>query len=66
MNKVSMNLKESILPDKIEELSQTINDLDMGEGMSIHYSFTGLPPIEIVSKSLPPLHLISISTRLAC
>ncbi|KAK9349620.1 hypothetical protein V1523DRAFT_422378 [Lipomyces doorenjongii] len=32
------------LPDHIEEITQTINDLDMGEGMSIHYAFTGLPP----------------------
>jgi hypothetical protein len=40
----------AFLPDNIEELTQTINDLDMGEGMSIHYAFTGLPPIGIVSK----------------
>ncbi|KAN0072890.1 hypothetical protein V8E54_009004 [Elaphomyces granulatus] len=32
------------LPDHIEQVTQTINDLDMGEGMSIHYAFAGLPP----------------------
>ncbi|EPS31096.1 hypothetical protein PDE_06051 [Penicillium oxalicum 114-2] len=32
------------LPDHIEEVTQTINDLHMGEGMSIHYVFTGLSP----------------------
>lgn len=36
------------LPDHIEEVTQTINDLDMGEGMSIHYAFAGLPPFGFV------------------
>lgn len=36
------------LPDHIEEVTQTINDLDMGEGMSIYYAFAGLPPFGFV------------------
>lgn len=40
------------LPDHIEEVTQTINDLDMGEGMSIHYAFTGLPPFGFVCDPL--------------
>jgi hypothetical protein len=36
------------LPDHIEQVTQTINDLDMGEGMSIHYAFAGLPPFGFV------------------
>lgn len=39
------------LPDQIEEVTETINSLEMGEGMSIHYAFTGLPPIGFVSNS---------------
>jgi hypothetical protein len=47
------------LPDHIEELTQTINDLDMGEGMSIHYAFTGLPPFGFVCDPLFRLALVS-------
>ena len=36
------------LPDHIEKVTQTINDLEMGEGMSIHYVFTSLPPLGFV------------------
>lgn len=45
----------AFLPNHLEEVTQTINDLDMGEGMSIHYAFTGLPPIGFVCD---PFHLL--------
>lgn len=41
------------LPNHIEEVTQAINDLDMGEGMSIHFAFTGLPPFGYVSDHYP-------------
>jgi hypothetical protein len=41
------------LPDHIEEVTQTINDLELGEGMSIHYAFAGLPPIGFVCTPFP-------------
>ena len=41
------------LPDHIEVVTQTINDLELGDGMSIHYAFTGLPPIGFVCYPYP-------------
>ncbi|KAK9489231.1 hypothetical protein V1508DRAFT_428655 [Lipomyces doorenjongii] len=40
------------LPDNIEEITQTINDLDLGQEMSIHYDFIGLPPFGFPAEVL--------------
>jgi hypothetical protein len=50
------------LPDHIEEVTQTINDLHLGTGMSIHYAFIGVDSIVgIVSlfSSLPQVTLLN-------
>jgi hypothetical protein len=51
-------------PDHIEEVTQTINDLEMGEGMSIHYAFTGLPPMGFVCDPLFRLSFRSYHEKL--